>query len=228
MARKQRSAHAQLDEHRQRVASEGTRFRELQEQQVQAEAELERIDDTIASAYASEDEGEIVEARKAKEEAAAKVEDFEHRTTGASLRAARAREELVTFTRNHGRDLLDEREQTALVALRTKPSAPGPSSAERRRVPPARAQKTGPPTEAPVVPIVVPNAAKPTPTRPNGFPLQAAFRGLPAVLIRSPVCLPCRRSRVRIPSAALGKPKSPAFALSARSDGRAAAPHRRT
>jgi hypothetical protein len=113
MARKQRSAHAQLDEHRLRVASEGTRLRELQEQQVQAEAELERIDDTIASAYASEDESEIAEARKANEEAAAKVEDLEHRTAGASLRAARAREALVTFTRNRGRDLLDEREQTA-------------------------------------------------------------------------------------------------------------------
>ena len=37
------------------------------------------------------------------------------------------------------------------------------------------AQPTRPPAEAPVGPIVVPNAAKPSPTHPNGFPLRAAF-----------------------------------------------------
>jgi DNA repair exonuclease SbcCD ATPase subunit len=113
MARRQRSAHQQLDEHRERVASEGTKFRELQEQQAQAEAELERIGDAIARAYASEDEREIATAREAKEEATARVEDLAHRTAGASLRAERAREELAGFMRDHARDLLDEREQTA-------------------------------------------------------------------------------------------------------------------
>jgi hypothetical protein len=95
------------------VAFEGTKFRELQEQRAHAEAELERIGDAIASAYASEDEGEIATASKAKEEATARVEDLEHRTAGASLRAQRAREELATFMRDHARDLLDEREETA-------------------------------------------------------------------------------------------------------------------
>jgi hypothetical protein len=113
MARRQRSAHQQLDEHRERVASEGTKFRELQEQQAHAEAELERIGNAIARAYASEDEGEIATAREAKEEATARVEDLAHRTAGASLRAERAREELAAFTRDHARALLDEREQTA-------------------------------------------------------------------------------------------------------------------
>jgi hypothetical protein len=113
MARRHRSAHQQLDEHRQRAAFEGTKFRELQAQQAQVEAELVRIGDAIARAYASEDEREIASARKAKEEARARVEDLEHRTAGASLRAQRAREKLATFTRDHGRDLLDEREQTA-------------------------------------------------------------------------------------------------------------------
>jgi DNA repair exonuclease SbcCD ATPase subunit len=113
MARRQRSAHQQLDERRERVAFEGTKFRELQEQRAQAEAELERTGDAIARAYASEDEGEIATARKAKEEATARVEDLAHRTAGASLRAERAREELAAFMRDHARDLLDERERTA-------------------------------------------------------------------------------------------------------------------
>jgi hypothetical protein len=110
---RKRSAHQQLDEHRQRVADEGTRLRELQERQAQAEAELERIGGAIASAYASEDEREIAKARKGKEEPTARVEDLAHRTAGASLRAERAREELATFMRDHARDLLDEREETA-------------------------------------------------------------------------------------------------------------------
>jgi hypothetical protein len=118
MARKQPSAHEQLHEHRQRVASEGTRFRELQEQQARAEAELERIVDAIASAYASEDEREIATARMAKEEAAPRVEDLAHRSAGAGLRAERSREELATFTRDHARDLLAEREGTARVGVR--------------------------------------------------------------------------------------------------------------
>jgi DNA repair exonuclease SbcCD ATPase subunit len=110
---RKRTAHQELAEHRERVASEATKFRELQEQRAQAEAELERIGDAIASAYASEDGGEIAEALKAKEEATARVEDLEHRTAGASLRAERAREGLATFMRDHARDLLDEREETA-------------------------------------------------------------------------------------------------------------------
>jgi hypothetical protein len=113
MARKPPSAHQQLDEHRQRVASEGTKFRELQEQRAQAQAKLERLGDAITRAYATEDEHEIAAARQAKKEAAARVEDLAHRTAGAGLRAERAREELAAFTRDHARDLLAEREGTA-------------------------------------------------------------------------------------------------------------------
>jgi hypothetical protein len=110
---RKKTAHAELGEHRQRVASEGAKFRELQEQQARARAELERIGDTIAAAYASEDADAIANARKAKEEAMGRVEDLEHRTAGASLRAEQVREELAAFMRHRGRDLLDEREQTA-------------------------------------------------------------------------------------------------------------------
>ena len=111
-----RTAHQELDEHRQRVASEGANLREMQAQRTRAEAELESLGDAIARAYASEDEGEVAEARKAKEEAAARVEDLEHRTAGASLRAQRAREELAAFMSARGRDLLDEREPAAREA----------------------------------------------------------------------------------------------------------------
>jgi hypothetical protein len=113
MANKSPSAHEQLDENRQRVASEGTKFRELQEQQARAEAELERLGAAITRAYATENEHKIAAAHEAKEEAAARVEDLAHRTAGAGLRVERAREEVAAFTRDHARDLLAEREGTA-------------------------------------------------------------------------------------------------------------------
>jgi DNA repair exonuclease SbcCD ATPase subunit len=114
MARQQRkSAHAQLDEHRQRVASESMRLRELQEQQARARAELERIGDGIASAYASEDADAIAKARQAKEDAMARVEDLEHHVAGVKLRAQQAKRELDEFMAANSRDLLDEREETA-------------------------------------------------------------------------------------------------------------------
>jgi chromosome segregation ATPase len=110
---RKRTAHQELDEHRQRLASEGAKFRELQAQRTRAEAELESLGDAIARAYAREDEGEVAEARKAKEEAAARVEDLGHRTAGAELRAERAREELAAFTAENARGLIEEREGAA-------------------------------------------------------------------------------------------------------------------
>lgn len=86
-----------------------------------------------------------------------------------------------------------------LVALRTKPSAAGSGfGREAARMRAWSATNPSPRAEARVVPIVVPNAAQCTPTRPNGFPLRAAFCAPSAVPIRLPVCLPCRRSSVRL------------------------------
>jgi hypothetical protein len=120
---RKKTMHAQLDQHRQRVAAEGMNLRELQEQQARAKAELERIGDTIAAAYASEDGAVIAKARKAKEEAMGRVEDLEHHVAGAELRARRAREELQTFTAEHARELLEEREPVAREAATALTSA---------------------------------------------------------------------------------------------------------
>ena len=113
MPRSKQTAHQQLDEHRQRVAAEGMKLRELQEAQARARAELERVDDTIAAAYASEDPRSITEARQAKEDVVARVEDLEPRVAGAELRAQRARQELDAFMAENARALLEEREGTA-------------------------------------------------------------------------------------------------------------------
>jgi uncharacterized protein YhaN len=110
---RKRTAHQHLDDHRQRVADEGIKFRELQETQARAKAELERIGDTIAAAYASEDEDTIRKAREAKEQAMARVEDLEHRVAGAELRAQRARQELDAFMAENAGALLEEREDAA-------------------------------------------------------------------------------------------------------------------
>jgi hypothetical protein len=116
VARQRKSAHAQLDEQRQRVASESMKLRELQEQQARAKAELERIGDTIAAAYASEDQDAIRQARQAKEDAMGRVEDLENRVAGAELRVQQAKRGLDEFMRDRSRDLLDEREGTAREA----------------------------------------------------------------------------------------------------------------
>jgi hypothetical protein len=107
------TAHSRLEEHRERVATEGMKRRELQEQQARAQAELERIGDVIAAAYASENEDAIAEALKAKEELENRVGDLGHRVAGVELRARHAREELDGFLAENAGDLIAEREETA-------------------------------------------------------------------------------------------------------------------
>jgi hypothetical protein len=108
-----KAAHDQVDELRRRVADEGVKLRELQEQEARAKAELERVGDTIAAAYATEDPTAVDKARRAKEDVMARVEDLEHRVAGAQLRAERARGELDSFMAENALALLEEREPLA-------------------------------------------------------------------------------------------------------------------
>jgi hypothetical protein len=114
MASNRRSAHQQLEELRQKVASEGGKLREAQLQLEASKVEVEDRSRALTDAYAAEDAELARERREKLARAEGEVLDAQHRVSGAELRADRAREELATFTRDHGRDLLDEREQTAL------------------------------------------------------------------------------------------------------------------
>jgi chromosome segregation ATPase len=110
---RKRTAHDQLDELRQRVAGEGMKLREAQARLEAAKAEVEDRSRSLTDAYAAEDAKVARERREELERAEGEVLDAQHRVSGAELRAQRAREELATFMRDHGRDLLAEREQTA-------------------------------------------------------------------------------------------------------------------
>jgi len=114
MARQQRkSAHAQLDELRQKVASEGVKFREAQVGLKASKAKVDDASRALTDAYAAEDDAKLARERRGELQAAeAEVVDWQHRVTGAELRAQRARDELQSFTEN-AHALLDEREPTA-------------------------------------------------------------------------------------------------------------------
>jgi hypothetical protein len=108
-----RTAHQQLDELRQRVADEGVKLREAQVQLEASKAKVEDRSRSLTDAHALEDAKLARERREDLERAEGEVLDAQHRVGGAELRAQRAREELATFMRDHARELLDEREQTA-------------------------------------------------------------------------------------------------------------------
>jgi hypothetical protein len=113
MASKRRSAHQQLEELRQKVAGEGVKLREAQLQLEASKVEVEDRSRARTDAYAAEDAELARERREELERAEGDVLDLQHRVSGAELRAQRAREELATFMRDHARDLLDERHETA-------------------------------------------------------------------------------------------------------------------
>jgi hypothetical protein len=96
-----------------------------------------------------------------------------------------------------------------LVALHTKASAPDPGSAERRRVLRACGQPTRPlRRKLPLSHSLSQTQPNPPGRAPTVSPLRAAFRAPQAVPIRPPVCLPCRRSRVRSLQPLRGQPRA--------------------
>jgi hypothetical protein len=114
MARQQRrSRHAQLDELRQQAAAERMKLRELETNLAAAELDVEQQSRAIADGYAAEDERAVAEARHAEEQAVAKVRELQHQVDGAGIRVERAQQQLDSYERDHARDLLAEREQSA-------------------------------------------------------------------------------------------------------------------
>jgi DNA repair exonuclease SbcCD ATPase subunit len=110
---RKKTAHAELDEHRQRVAAEGMKFREAQSRLEATKAKLEDCSRALTDAYAAEDQKLARERREELKRAEAEVVDCQHRVGGAELRARRAREELDAFLAASAGVLLAEREDTA-------------------------------------------------------------------------------------------------------------------
>jgi hypothetical protein len=132
------SAHAQLDELRQRAAAERVQHRELEAQADAATLEVEQASSAIADGYAAEDQRAVTAARKAEEAAVAKVKETQHRLAGAESRVGRAQADADTFQAEHARELLDEREPEArdLAQQLTAPvSKPCGSTAPRGCLP---------------------------------------------------------------------------------------------
>jgi hypothetical protein len=113
MPQRKPSAHSQLDALRQQAADARVLHRELQAEMGAAKLKVEQAGTAIADAYAGEDQRAVTTSRKAEETAVAKVEDLQHRLTGAEIRVERAQAEADTFARERARDLLAEREQPA-------------------------------------------------------------------------------------------------------------------
>jgi hypothetical protein len=107
------SAHASLDELRQRAAAERVHQRELEAQADAAALEVERASSAIADGYAAENQRAVTAARKAEDAAVAKVKETQHRLAGAEIRVSRAQADADTFQAEHARELLDEREPEA-------------------------------------------------------------------------------------------------------------------
>lgn len=103
------SAHQMLDHHRQQVAAERVRHRELDAEMKAAKLAVEQAAAAIAEGYAAEDQRAVAASRKAEEAAVAKVKDLQDRLTGAGIRVERAQREADTFAEEHARDLLEER-----------------------------------------------------------------------------------------------------------------------
>jgi hypothetical protein len=110
---RQRSAHANLDELRQRGAAECAKARELEAGLEAAKLDVETAAAGVTDAHTVEDAKLIAQRRKDLEAAEAQVLDLQHRVGGAEIRVERARRDLDDFQRGRARDLLDEREAEA-------------------------------------------------------------------------------------------------------------------
>lgn len=114
MTRKaKRSAHAELDELRQRGAAECAKARELETGLEAAKMDVETAAAGVTDAYTVEDAKLIAQRRKDLEAAEAKVLDLQHRVGGAEIRVEQAQRNLDDFHRESARELLDEREAEA-------------------------------------------------------------------------------------------------------------------
>jgi hypothetical protein len=116
--KQRKSAHAELDELRQRAAAERMKQRDLNVALVSATAKVEEASGAITDGYAADDQRAVARARKTEEEGVAEVRELQHRVDGASLRIERAQAKHDEFLRDRARGLLEERAQPArTVAL---------------------------------------------------------------------------------------------------------------
>jgi hypothetical protein len=116
MAKLRKTAHAELDELRQRAADERMKRRDLEAALVSAKVKVEEASVAITDGYAADDRRAVGRARKAEEEAVAEVRELQHRVDGTALRVERAQAQHDEFLRGRVSDLLEEREQPARIA----------------------------------------------------------------------------------------------------------------
>jgi hypothetical protein len=105
-----KTAHDQVDELRRRVADQGVKLRQAQAELEAAKAKVEDCSRRLTAAYASEDAKLAGERRDELQCAEADVADYQHRASGAEVRAERARAELDGFLAENALTLLEERE----------------------------------------------------------------------------------------------------------------------
>lgn len=108
-----KTAHATLDELRQTAAHQRMKARDLDDTLEVAKQEVEDDSRAVTDAYAAEDAKLAQQRRKQLEATEAKVIDLGHQVTAAAQRVEMAQRAADTFTQEHARDLLAEREQPA-------------------------------------------------------------------------------------------------------------------
>jgi len=113
MAKKRKTAHAELDELRQEAAGERMKQRHLEAQLEAGKAKMEEASNAITAAYEVEDKRAVETARQELQSAEADVADLSHRVGAAGRRVVRAQGEADAFTQTYARDLLAEREEPA-------------------------------------------------------------------------------------------------------------------
>jgi hypothetical protein len=108
-----KTAHATLDELRQTAAQQRMKARALDATLEVAKQKVEDASHAVTDAYAAEDAKLAQQRRKQLETTEAKVIDLGHQVTAAAQRVDQAQRAVDTFTQEHARALLAERQQTA-------------------------------------------------------------------------------------------------------------------
>jgi hypothetical protein len=109
MAKPRRSAHAELDQLRQTVATERVRARDVDAELEAAKQRVEDISDDLTEAFAEDDTQLVQQRRQELQAAEAQVKDLAHRSRAAGLRVERSQRAVDDFAAERARDLLEER-----------------------------------------------------------------------------------------------------------------------
>jgi hypothetical protein len=105
MAKRRKTAHAELDELRQDMADERMKARDAGVALDAARVRVDETDRAVTAAYALEDDKLAAQRRKQFQAAEAEVIDLQRRVDAAGLRVQHAQQQLDEFQRDHAHDL---------------------------------------------------------------------------------------------------------------------------